>query len=179
MAVVFALRLTLPSKLLFVILKGPVIVTSFFFLPHMSWFQAIFCNRKKRTLPHRWLSEMVNVFGNVSAANHSWFFSRYTLNILEEIGGGQKVNDDIIVNWVNETLKEAGKSTSISSFKVTRVRSCVCPPGLYGHLHCFHIFSQVTYEAPPCDVTWMTHCHFDGHRPFRGPILCHFPHNNF
>uniref|UniRef100_A0A8D1UI38 Lymphocyte cytosolic protein 1 n=1 Tax=Sus scrofa TaxID=9823 RepID=A0A8D1UI38_PIG len=42
---------------------------------------------------------------------------RYTLNILEEIGGGQKVNDDIIVNWVNETLKEAGKSTCISSFK--------------------------------------------------------------
>lgn len=28
---------------------------------------------------------------------------RYTLNILEEIGGGQKVNDDIIVQWVNET----------------------------------------------------------------------------
>lgn len=43
---------------------------------------------------------------------------RYTLNILEEIGGGQKVNDDIIVSWVNETLKEAGKSSSISSFKV-------------------------------------------------------------
>ena len=32
---------------------------------------------------------------------------RYTLNILEDIGGGQKVNDDTIVNWVNETLKEA------------------------------------------------------------------------
>ncbi|KAL0614873.1 Plastin-2 [Plecturocebus cupreus] len=43
--------------------------------------------------------------------------ARYTLNILEEIGGGQKVNDDIIVNWVNETLKEAEKSSSISSFK--------------------------------------------------------------
>ena len=46
---------------------------------------------------------------------------RYTLNILEEIGGGQKVNDDIIVNWVNETLKEAGKSTSISSFKDPKI----------------------------------------------------------
>uniref|UniRef100_Q9TS95 L-PLASTIN=70 kDa actin-bundling protein (Fragments) n=1 Tax=Oryctolagus cuniculus TaxID=9986 RepID=Q9TS95_RABIT len=34
---------------------------------------------------------------------------RYTLNILEEIGGGQKVNDDIIVNWVNETLKFAAR----------------------------------------------------------------------
>uniref|UniRef100_A0A452UQX1 Lymphocyte cytosolic protein 1 n=1 Tax=Ursus maritimus TaxID=29073 RepID=A0A452UQX1_URSMA len=46
---------------------------------------------------------------------------RYTLNILEEIGGGQKVNDDIIVNWVNETLKEAMKSSSISSFKDPKI----------------------------------------------------------
>ncbi|MEE6471166.1 hypothetical protein FKM82_009200 [Ascaphus truei] len=42
---------------------------------------------------------------------------RYTLNILEDIGGGQKVNDDTIVHWVNESLKEAGKSSSISGFK--------------------------------------------------------------
>ncbi|XP_068121314.1 plastin-2 [Hyperolius riggenbachi] len=42
---------------------------------------------------------------------------RYTLNILEGIGGGQKVNDDTIVSWVNETLREAGKSSSISGFK--------------------------------------------------------------
>ncbi|KAM4795155.1 plastin-2 [Rhinophrynus dorsalis] len=42
---------------------------------------------------------------------------RYTLNILEDIGGGQKVNDDTIVNWVNETLREAGKSSTISGFK--------------------------------------------------------------
>lgn len=59
-----------------------------------------------------------------------WFFSkciinivslhsfRYTLNVLEELGDGQKVNDDIIVKWVNQTLAEAGKSTKISSFKV-------------------------------------------------------------
>uniref|UniRef100_A0A8C5USC7 Lymphocyte cytosolic protein 1 n=1 Tax=Microcebus murinus TaxID=30608 RepID=A0A8C5USC7_MICMU len=46
---------------------------------------------------------------------------RYTLNILEEIGGGQKVNDDIIVNWVNQTLKEAEKSSSISSFKDPKI----------------------------------------------------------
>ncbi|ELK11293.1 Plastin-2 [Pteropus alecto] len=46
---------------------------------------------------------------------------RYTLNILEEIGGGQKVNDDIIINWVNETLKEAEKSSSISSFKDPKI----------------------------------------------------------
>lgn len=48
--------------------------------------------------------------------------SRYTLNVLEELGDGEKVNDDIIVKWVNKTLAEAGKSTKISSFKVD-------PPG--------------------------------------------------
>ncbi|OXB79692.1 UNVERIFIED_CONTAM: hypothetical protein H355_011078, partial [Colinus virginianus] len=42
---------------------------------------------------------------------------RYTLNVLEDLGDGQKANDDIIVNWVNRTLKEAGKSTSIQNFK--------------------------------------------------------------
>lgn len=45
-------------------------------------------------------------------------FLRYTLNVLEDLGEGQKANDDIIVNWVNRTLSEAGKSTSIQSFKV-------------------------------------------------------------
>lgn len=43
---------------------------------------------------------------------------RYTLNVLEGLGDGHKVNDDIIVKWVNKTLAEAGKSTKISSFKV-------------------------------------------------------------
>lgn len=43
---------------------------------------------------------------------------RYTLNVLEELGDGDKVNDDIIVKWVNKTLAEAGKSTKISNFKV-------------------------------------------------------------
>lgn len=45
-------------------------------------------------------------------------FFRYTLNVLEDLGDGQKVNDDIIVKWVNKTLAEAGKTTKISSFKV-------------------------------------------------------------
>ncbi len=45
-------------------------------------------------------------------------FSRYTLNVLEGLGDGQKVNDDVIVSWVNKTLSQAGKSTKISSFKV-------------------------------------------------------------
>ncbi|KAM9344268.1 plastin-2 [Pholidichthys leucotaenia] len=41
---------------------------------------------------------------------------RYTLNILEDLGDGQKVIDDTIVAWVNGTLTQAEKPT-ISSFK--------------------------------------------------------------
>uniref|UniRef100_A0A673M4D3 Plastin-2-like n=1 Tax=Sinocyclocheilus rhinocerous TaxID=307959 RepID=A0A673M4D3_9TELE len=41
---------------------------------------------------------------------------RYTFNILEDLGDGQKVNDDTIVTWVNDALKQAGKGT-ISGFK--------------------------------------------------------------
>uniref|UniRef100_A0A673CQB6 Plastin-2 n=1 Tax=Sphaeramia orbicularis TaxID=375764 RepID=A0A673CQB6_9TELE len=41
---------------------------------------------------------------------------RYTLNILEDLGDGQKVTDDTIVSWVNDMLTQAGKPT-ISSFK--------------------------------------------------------------
>ncbi|KAM7397768.1 hypothetical protein PAMA_005883 [Pampus argenteus] len=48
---------------------------------------------------------------------------RYTLNVLEELGEGEKVNDDIIVKWVNKTLAEAGKSTKISSFKDKEISS--------------------------------------------------------
>ncbi|XP_077393817.1 plastin-2 [Festucalex cinctus] len=42
---------------------------------------------------------------------------RYTLNILEDLGDGQKVNDDTIVSWTNQMLAQAGKTSSISSFK--------------------------------------------------------------
>ncbi|KAG8144685.1 hypothetical protein E2320_013151 [Naja naja] len=48
---------------------------------------------------------------------------RYTLNVLQNLGDGQKINDDIIVNWVNTTLKEAGKSSSIQSFKDKSISS--------------------------------------------------------
>ncbi|XP_026910761.2 plastin-3 [Acinonyx jubatus] len=48
---------------------------------------------------------------------------RYTLNVLEDLGDGQKANDDIIVSWVNRTLSEAGKSTSIQSFKDKTISS--------------------------------------------------------
>ncbi|XP_061774134.1 plastin-2 isoform X1 [Nerophis ophidion] len=47
---------------------------------------------------------------------------RYTLNILEDLGDGQKVNDDVIVVWVNNTLTQHNKP-SISSFKDTSISS--------------------------------------------------------
>uniref|UniRef100_A0A3Q2DEP1 Plastin-3 n=1 Tax=Cyprinodon variegatus TaxID=28743 RepID=A0A3Q2DEP1_CYPVA len=42
---------------------------------------------------------------------------RYTLNILEDLGDGEVAGEDLIISWVNKTLKEAGKSSSIKSFK--------------------------------------------------------------
>uniref|UniRef100_F7FJ44 Plastin 1 n=1 Tax=Ornithorhynchus anatinus TaxID=9258 RepID=F7FJ44_ORNAN len=42
---------------------------------------------------------------------------RYTLNVLSDLGEGEKVNDEIIIKWVNQTLASANKKTSISSFK--------------------------------------------------------------
>ncbi|KAJ3588827.1 hypothetical protein NHX12_009681 [Muraenolepis orangiensis] len=42
---------------------------------------------------------------------------RYTLNILEDLGDGEKANDSVIVQWVNKTLAEAGKTSKITSFK--------------------------------------------------------------
>ncbi|XP_077304245.1 plastin-3 isoform X2 [Lithobates pipiens] len=42
---------------------------------------------------------------------------RYTLNVLEDLGDGAKANDDTIVNWVNSTLADAGKTSSIQNFK--------------------------------------------------------------
>ncbi|KAJ1090526.1 hypothetical protein NDU88_003658 [Pleurodeles waltl] len=42
---------------------------------------------------------------------------RYTLNVLSDLGEGEKVNDEVIIKWVNQTLANAKKSTSISSFK--------------------------------------------------------------
>ncbi|KFQ98835.1 Plastin-1, partial [Opisthocomus hoazin] len=42
---------------------------------------------------------------------------RYTLNVLSDLGEGEKVNDDIIIKWVNQTLANANKKTSVTSFK--------------------------------------------------------------
>lgn len=50
-----------------------------------------------------------------------FFCCRYTLNVLSDLGEGEKVNDDVIIKWVNQTLKNANKNTSISSFKVIKI----------------------------------------------------------
>ncbi|XP_027762374.1 plastin-1 isoform X2 [Empidonax traillii] len=42
---------------------------------------------------------------------------RYTLNVLSDLGEGEKVTDEIIIKWVNQTLAKADKKASISSFK--------------------------------------------------------------
>ncbi|XP_039213402.1 plastin-1 isoform X2 [Crotalus tigris] len=43
---------------------------------------------------------------------------RFTLNVLSDLGEGEKVNDETIIKWVNQTLANANKTTSISSFKI-------------------------------------------------------------
>ncbi|XP_068001320.1 plastin-1 isoform X2 [Melanerpes formicivorus] len=42
---------------------------------------------------------------------------RYTLNVLSDLGEGEKVNDEIIMKWVNQSLAKANKKTSITSFR--------------------------------------------------------------
>ncbi|CAJ0942068.1 unnamed protein product [Ranitomeya imitator] len=44
-------------------------------------------------------------------------FLWYTLNVLSDLGEGEKIDDRTIVQWVNETLRGAGKTTFISGFK--------------------------------------------------------------
>ncbi|XP_037531340.1 plastin-3 [Nematolebias whitei] len=48
---------------------------------------------------------------------------RYTLNVLEDLGHGAVAGDDLIISWVNKTLAEAGKSSSIKSFKDKAISS--------------------------------------------------------
>lgn len=40
--------------------------------------------------------------------------------MLSDLGEGEKVNDEIIIKWVNQTLANANKKTSITSFKVIK-----------------------------------------------------------
>lgn len=43
---------------------------------------------------------------------------RYTLKVLSDIGDGEKINDQVIVDWVNSTLQKGQKQSTISNFKV-------------------------------------------------------------
>ncbi|XP_056281674.1 plastin-1-like [Pseudoliparis swirei] len=42
---------------------------------------------------------------------------RYTVSVLSDVGDGDKVGDQIILNWVNSTLRQNRKDTQLSSFK--------------------------------------------------------------
>ncbi|KAM9500747.1 plastin-1 [Clarias gariepinus] len=50
---------------------------------------------------------------------------RYTLNVLSDIGDGEKINDQIIVDWVNTTLKNNEKTSTISNFKDKSISSSI------------------------------------------------------
>lgn len=43
---------------------------------------------------------------------------RYTMLVLSDLGDGEKVGEQIILNWVNTTLGQNHKDSQISSFKV-------------------------------------------------------------
>jgi len=49
----------------------------------------------------------------------------YTLSILTQLGGGAKISDADIINWVNSTLKSAGKSSSIRNFKDSSIGTAI------------------------------------------------------
>uniref|UniRef100_A0A8C5GL22 Plastin-3 n=1 Tax=Gouania willdenowi TaxID=441366 RepID=A0A8C5GL22_GOUWI len=42
---------------------------------------------------------------------------RYTFKVLEDLGNGDAASDDLIISWVNQTLANASKSSSIKNFK--------------------------------------------------------------
>ncbi|XP_076024556.1 plastin-3 [Genypterus blacodes] len=50
---------------------------------------------------------------------------RYTLNVLENLGDGQKATDNTIVSWIKKMLQEAGKTSTISSFKDKEISTSV------------------------------------------------------
>ncbi|KAI5612626.1 plastin-1 isoform X1 [Silurus asotus] len=48
---------------------------------------------------------------------------RYTLKMLSDIGDGEKIIDQVIVNWVNTKLQDGQKQSSISNFKDKSISS--------------------------------------------------------
>uniref|UniRef100_A0A8C1UC02 Plastin 1 (I isoform) n=1 Tax=Cyprinus carpio TaxID=7962 RepID=A0A8C1UC02_CYPCA len=67
------------------------------------------------------LTKDLNYF-NLCALNLFKFITmnnscRYTLKVLSDIGDGEKVSDQVIIDWVNNTLKQGQKDSYINSFK--------------------------------------------------------------
>lgn len=46
---------------------------------------------------------------------------RYTLRVLSDLGDGEKIRDELILDWVNSTLSSQRKDSQISSFKDLRI----------------------------------------------------------
>lgn len=44
--------------------------------------------------------------------------ARYTIQVLSDLGDGERVVDQIILDWVNKMLSQNRKDTQITSFKV-------------------------------------------------------------
>lgn len=113
----------------------------------MKWCQTIFCDVPGKKAFLSWIPSLKFLRHFFSASVFFLFILfRYTLNMLEEIGSGQKVNDDIIVNWVNETLKEAGKSSSISSFKVNYFIHSLLPMAICALCSCYYLCSNFHFK---------------------------------
>lgn len=67
--------------------------------------------------------------------------------VLSDLGDGEKVGDQIILNWVNTTLSQKRKDTQISSFKVC---VCVCVVHPWKHKTIF-AFDTFLFCAGPTD----------------------------
>lgn len=50
---------------------------------------------------------------------------RYTVRVLSDLGDGERVRDEIILNWVNTTLGQKRKDSQINSFKDLRISTAL------------------------------------------------------
>lgn len=67
---------------------------------------------------------------------------RYTLLVLSDLGDGERIGDQIILNWVNTTLSQKRKDSQISSFK-DKLISTSLP-----------VIDLIDVIAPPGTVKW-------------------------
>ncbi|KAI3356307.1 hypothetical protein L3Q82_017195, partial [Scortum barcoo] len=66
---------------------------------------------------------------------------RYTLNILEDLGDGQKVTDDTIVSWVNDALTHTGRKTDHQQLQDQSYFT------LYLHIHISHVQTDSSHVS--------------------------------